>query len=143
MSPNPITIRSLGPDDVDVLSRVRAGEFDFAFDPARAWAFLAVGVNHIAVALDRGEVVGFACGTVLFHPVKPTAMLIAEVEVHAGFRRQGIGRRLTESLIETARGRGCERVWLKTDGGNAAARALYRAMAGRETEGVAVFEWRD
>ena len=90
---NPITIRNLGPEDADILERVREGTFDHAVDPARAWAFLATRVNDIVVALDRGDVIGFASGTVLMHPDKPTQFFVQEVGVHEDYRRQGIGWR--------------------------------------------------
>ena len=53
MSGNPISIRSLGPEDVHVLDRVRDGVFDNRIDPARVWAFLAARVNLMVVAIDH------------------------------------------------------------------------------------------
>ena len=64
MSGNPITIRNLGPEDAFVLDRVRPGTFDNPPDPDKVWAFLATRVNELVVALDQGEVIGFAFGTV-------------------------------------------------------------------------------
>ncbi|NNE78992.1 MAG: hypothetical protein HKN18_01860 [Silicimonas sp.] len=77
MSGHPITIRNLGPEDAYILDRVRPGTFDNEVDPTRAYAFLATRVNELVVALDMGEVVGFASGTVLMHPDKPTAVFCA------------------------------------------------------------------
>ena len=126
-----------------MLDRVRPGTFDNAVHPVRAWAFLATGVNELVVALDIGEVVGFASGTALMHPDKPTAFFIQEVGVAEAFRRQGIATRLIERIIDLARDRGCEEIWLATEGNNAPARGLYRKLGSDETEGIAVYNFRD
>ena len=138
---NPITIRALGPEDAHVLDRVRTGTFDNPPDPSRVWAFLATRVNELVVALDRGEVVGFASGTMMLRPDKPTTFYVDEVGVHEDYRRQGIGRRLVTRMIERARDRGCESLWLATEGDNDAALALYRSMGAGEEGGVVVLDW--
>ena len=140
---NPITIRNLGPEEAHILERVREGTFDHAVDPARAWAFLATRVNEIVVALDRGEVIGFASGTVLMHPDKPNHFFVNEVGVHEDYRRRGIATRLCERLFELARIRGCEGIWLGTEIDNEPARALYRKLEGNETEGFVIYDWDD
>ncbi len=143
MSANPITIRNLGPEDAHVLDRVRPGTFDNDIDPSRAWAFLATRVNELVVALDRGEVVGFASGTVIMHPDKPTAFFINEIGVHEEYRRQGIARRVMFRIMELARDRGCEGIWCATETDNAAARGLYAVLKARETQGIVVYDWDD
>lgn len=138
----PITIRHLGPDDVTVLDRVRAGVFDNPVDPALAYRFLVTGVNEIVVALIGGEVVGFVSGTALMHPDKPTGFFINEVSVHTDVRRQGVGERLVERMIDVAASRGCAEVWVLTDDDNGAARALYRKQGGAETA-ARMFTWEN
>ena len=110
---NPITIRNLGPEDSHVLDRVREGTFENPVDPTLAWGFLATRVNEIVVALDRGEVVGYACGTVVMRPTKPTAFYVSEIEVHADYRRRGVATRMLTRLQELAQDRGCARLWLR------------------------------
>ena len=48
-------------------------------------------------------------------------------------RRSGLGRALVEAALERARERGCQRIELDVNEGNAAARALYEAC-GFQTE---------
>ncbi len=141
MSANPITIRNLGPEDAHILDRVRPGTFDHEIDPSRAWAFLATRVNELVVALDRGEVIGFASGTVIMHPDKPTQFYVNEVAVHKDYRRRGIGTRLLTRISELATDRGCATVWLATEGKNEAARQLYRKMSPDVLDGVVVYSW--
>ena len=143
MSVNPITIRNLGPEDAHVLDHVRPGTFDNEIDPARAWAFLATRVNELVVALDRGEVVGFASGTVLMHPDKPTAFFVNEIGVHEDIRGQGIGNRLLKRISELALDRGCEEIWAATEAENIPARGLFRKMSADEQDGVVVYSWTD
>lgn len=141
MPGNPITIRCLGPEDAFVLDRVKDGVFDNPIDPARAWAFLATRVNVLVVALDGGEVIGFACGTTMLRVDKPTAFYVDEIGVHETYRRQGIGRKLLRRIESEARERGCQTLWLATEGDNAEARGLYDALDGEALEDVAVYEW--
>ncbi len=140
--PNPITIRELGLEDAHLLDRVRAETFDNPVDPSWAYAFLATGVNELVVAMSAGEVIGFASGTALMHPDKPTSFFINEVSVHEDFQRQGIATRLMERIIAVARNRGCEGIWLGTERDNIPARALYRKLDGQEFEGV-FYGWDD
>ena len=141
MHRNPITIRSLGPEDADVLNKVRSGVFDNPIDPARLWSFLATRVNDMVVALDRGEVIGFAFGTVLMRPDKPTEFFVNEIGVHEAYQRQGIATRLLGQLKRNAIDRGCEGLWVLTDGDNEGARAFYAALGGEATPDVVMFDW--
>ena len=143
MSGQPITIRNLGPEDAHILDRVAEGVFDNAVDPAQAFGFLATRVNEIVVALQGGTVVGFASGTVLMHPDKPFGFFINEVGVGDDFRRQGIAARCVRRIVELARDRGCEEIWLATEADNVPARGLYRKLGAEETEGIVMYEFRD
>ncbi len=140
---NPITIRNLGPEDAHILDRVRSGTFDGPVDPNWAFGFLATRVNELVVALDQGEVIGFASGNVVMHPDKPFSFFINEVSVHEAYRRQGIATRLIRRIGDLAQDRGCESIWVATEGDNAAARALYAKLGARATTGVVMFEWDD
>lgn len=142
MQAKPITIRHLGPEDAAVLDRARPGTFDNPVDPGLAYRFLAVGVNEMVVAVSEGDIIGFASGTALMHPDKPTAFFVNEIGVHEDFRRQGVGTRLLEEIIEVARARGCEGIWLGTEPDNEAALGLYRKVGGEEQAGV-FFGWDD
>lgn len=142
MSVNPITIRSLGPEDAFVLDRLRPGLFDAPPDPARIWAFLATRVNDLVVALDQGEVVGMAYGTTQLRPDAPTTFHLGDIRVHPAFRRQGIGRRLLSRLQDKALDRGCEALWLVLEQDNAPARALFEATQTGETTGALVVTLR-
>jgi aminoglycoside 6'-N-acetyltransferase I len=137
-----ITFQRLGPAEVDLLCSVRDGLFDNPVDPVQARAFLANPMNEIVLALDGAEVVGFASGTVLQHPDKPPSMFVNEVGVRDDWLRRGIGKAVTQALIDHARARGCQGIWLGTEPDNVAALALYRSLGGEEMTFVG-FGWDD
>jgi ribosomal protein S18 acetylase RimI-like enzyme len=138
---DPITLRRLGPDDLDVLLAVKEGLFDHTIRPDQAAAFLNASSHEIILAFDAGEAVGMATGQVLLHPDKPPAFFVAEVGVRESHQQRGIAKRMCAAFIALARDRGCEGIWLATESDNVAARALYRALAARETEGIVVYDW--
>lgn len=137
-----ITLRVLGPADLDLLLSVRDGLFDEAVDPEQAAAFLRDPLHEIVMALAGGEAVGFASGTVLLHPDKPPSMFVNEVGVREEWRRRGIGRAVTERLFTVARARGCRGIWLGTEPDNAEALGLYRGLGGEEAPFIG-FGWDD
>jgi ribosomal protein S18 acetylase RimI-like enzyme len=137
-----ITFRVLGPSDLDLLVSVRDGLFDNPVDAAQAVAFLADPLHEIVLAYAGDHAVGMATGTVLLHPDKPPAMFVNEVGVREDWQRRGIGRAVTERLMEVARARGCKGIWLGTEPDNDAALALYRSLGGEEEMFVG-FGWDD
>lgn len=139
MSPNPITIRNLGPEDAEVLDRVRPGTFDNPIDPSLAYSFLATRVNELVVALDQGEVIGFVSGTVIMHPDKHTQFFVNELGVHEDYRRRGIATRLMRRIGELAGDRGCELLWFATEIDNDVARSFYNAIKAKETDNAIVY----
>ena len=54
--------------------------------------------------------------------------LLEDLFVREGARGTGLGRDLVEAAVERARARGCGRVELDTNEGNAAALALYESL---------------
>lgn len=139
---NTITVRVLGPADFDLLMGIPEGLFDGPMRAEQARAFLDSALHEIVLAFVDDQVVGMATGTVLLHPDKAPAMFINEVGTRDAFLRRGVGTRVTQALIERARDRGCEGVWLATEADNIAALGLYRHMGGDEIPG-SFFGWDD
>lgn len=138
---SPINIRNLGPEDAHILDRVRPGLSAETLDPSQVWAFLATRVNELVVALDQGEVVGFASGTTVMHPDHPTEFLIAKVAVHPDLRRQGIGRRLMQRIMALAEDRGCVHIWAPAREDNVAFRSLAASLNAQTIAGNLIFRW--
>lgn len=136
-----ITLHLMGPDDLARLLAVGEGLFDNPVRPDQARAFLDDPAHVLVMAYAGDQAVGMATGQVMLHPDKPPAFFVAEVGVRDAWQRQGIAKRMCTRLLEEVRARGCEGIWLATEGDNVAARALYTSLEARETGDVVVYDW--
>lgn len=138
------TIRLAGPEDA---TRVLAASvFDGPAEAAATTRFLGTsGANDprniLVLAEVEGHAVGFASGTVLDHPDKPTNLFVQELGVNVEAQRRGIARALLAALRAEGRLRGCVISWVLTEEDNHPARATYAATGGVETNGIVMFEW--
>lgn len=126
--------RLAGPDDAALLARAAGDVFDHPVDPDLTAEFLSDPRHHLAIAIDAGQVVGMASGVHYIHPDKAPELWVNEVGVAPSHRGQGVGRRVLGVLLEHGRALGCNEAWLLTDDSNAAARRMYAAAGGRESE---------
>jgi ribosomal-protein-alanine N-acetyltransferase len=78
---------------------------------------------HGLIARERGEVIGYACQTVLFEDAE-----ILNVAVAPSVRGRGIGKALMSGMIEAAKTRGAETMFLEVRVSNVAALRLYRGF---------------
>ncbi|MCX7300366.1 MAG: GNAT family N-acetyltransferase [Rhodobacterales bacterium] len=135
-----ITIKHLGPDDLELLLAVPEGLFDDPVDAVQAADFLADPMHEIMLAYDGDLAVGMVTGTVVLHPDKPPSMFVNELGTREGWIRRGIARDLAERFFDLARARGCEGIWLGTEPDNLPALGLYRSLGGQEITFVG-FGW--
>ena len=140
-----VEIRRVQPADVGLFERVAEEVFDAAVDRARLAAYLAAPGHHMLVAIHDGVIVGQTAAVVHRHPDKPTELYVDEVGVAAGFRRQGIARRMLEAALDHGKAIGCEEAWVGTEPENLPARGLYeqRRRAGDdEAESFVMYVFR-
>lgn len=128
--------------EIDLLLSVPPGLFDNDICPDQSRAFLADPANILLLAHDSALAVGMATATILRHPDKPPALFINEVGTRDSHLRQGIATSLMQRLLDLARTRACQGVWLGTEPDNTAALALYRKLGGQEETFVG-FGWDD
>lgn len=136
MSVSEVAIRILDTGDAAVLDHVAADVFDNAVDARWTAEFFADPRHHIAVAMDAGQVVGFASGVHYVHPDKPPELFIDEVGVAPTHQGRGIARRLMETLLDHGRALGCVTAWVGTERDNTAANRLYASAGGVPEEFV-------
>lgn len=137
-----VEIRLLQPDERHVLDQVAPDVFDHAIDPRWSAEFFADPRHHLAVALDGKLVVGFASAVHYVHPDKPSELWINEVGVAPSHHRQGVGRRLLQTLLQHGTTLGCVQAWVLTSPTNAAAQQLYAAVGGQvEAEPSLLFQF--
>jgi ribosomal protein S18 acetylase RimI-like enzyme len=100
---------------------------------------VTVLVKQVLDEADHGDAVlrfavcnGTICGLAYWRRYsRPTHRPHADIErvaVAPAFQGRGIGRQLTEDLVDAARSRGIEKLTLDVRGDNANAIALYRSM---------------
>jgi len=129
-----VEVKVLGAGDEDVLMSVAAEVFDNPVDPVLTREFLGDPRHHIAVAIEAVVVVGFASGLHYVHPDKRPELWINEVAVAPTHHRRGLGKAVTQALLEVGGDLGCHEAWVLTDRANTAAKALYISLGA--TEGV-------
>ena len=131
-----IDVKRLSPGDGPLIAA--AGHlFDDQPRPEAVNRFLADDRNHIFIAYEDGEPVGFVTGVELTHPDKGTEMFLYELAVDERHHRRGIGTALVKALADIAKQRGCYDMWVLTDADNEAALGTYRKSgADRESTHV-------
>lgn len=135
-------IRLLTQSNAALLNDVAPDVFDNAIDPASLAAFLADPRHVMFVAVHDGVVVGMASAFEYFHPDKQPQMFVNEVGVSPAHQRRGIGRKLVQALLDTARARGCVFAWLGTSSDNTAAQACFAAVPGAApAQPFLLYEW--
>ncbi|MEX0638125.1 MAG: GNAT family N-acetyltransferase [Burkholderiales bacterium] len=132
MNAHAISVRLAGQRDaqaIALMSRdlVESG-LGWKYDAARVLKAIRDRETLTPVACDRGRIAGFAI--MEFGDERAHLVLLA---VRPTQRRMGIGRRLVDWLVESARTAGIASVHLELRAGNEAARGFYRAMGFDET----------
>jgi ribosomal protein S18 acetylase RimI-like enzyme len=135
-------IVSLSQSNAALLNDIAPDVFDHAINPKSLTAFLADPRHIMVVAVQDGVVVGMATAFEYFHPDKPPQMFVNEVGVTPAHQRRGIGRKLVEALLDTARTRGCVFAWLGTATDNVAAQACFASVANvAKPQPFLLYEW--
>lgn len=132
MTAHAISVRLAGQRDaqaIALMSRdlVESG-LGWKYDAARVLKAIRDPETLAPVACDRGRITGFA--VMEFGDERAHLVLLAVRPTH---RRSGIGRRLMEWLVESARTAGIASLHLELRTNNEAARGFYRAMGFDET----------
>jgi aminoglycoside 6'-N-acetyltransferase I len=88
----------------------------------------------LAVAVEDGQVIGFASGVHYVHPDKPSELWINEVGVTPSQQGRGIGTAMIRALLQHAKYLGCREAWVLTERANRAAMRIYASAGGEESE---------
>lgn len=125
-------IKILNSSEHAVLDNVAPGVFDNALDRRLVEEFLGDDRHHLVVAVDQGQVIGFASGVHYVHPDKPPELWINEVGVAPSHQGHGVGKAVIRALLEYGTRLGCGEAWVLTERSNHAAMRLYASTGGRE-----------
>ena len=135
-----IEIIRLSADNTSLLENVAGDVFDAHIVPARLAAYLAHETNLMFLAVADGLVVGQVAACIHRHPDQATELYVDNLGVAEDFRRQGIARRLIETILDLGRSLGCEEWWVGTEEDNVPARRLYETF-GEEAVLAAFYEF--
>ncbi len=106
-----------------------------ALDSLPARRFLAQPDVHLLVAFEGDEPVGFLLAyELLRRQGDPIRLFIHEVRVRPERRREGIGRRLLDSMWALARDHGIGRGFVIAAADDRDALAFYRAAGGKRSK---------
>ena len=123
-----IEIIRLSAENASLLDHVAEDVFDEDIVPARLAAYLAHETNLMFLAVADGLVVGQVAACVHRHPDQPTELYLDNLGVAEDFRRQGVARRLVNTMLDLGRSLGCEEWWVATEEDNGPARSLYEGF---------------
>ena len=129
-----VIVRMATVDDFDALCAVQTDIFDHTIDEQRTSEFLADPRHHIALAFANDAIVGMASAVHYVHPDQEPSLFINEVGVVPESQKQGIGRKLVETLCAHGKSLGCTEAWVATEPSNTAARRTYAAAGGTEDD---------
>lgn len=136
MTPRAITVRLAEPRDAQAIALMSRDFIEsglgWKYDAARVLRAIRDRETVVVVACEgkseRGAINGFAI--MEFGDERAHLVLLA---VRPSHRRSGVGRRLLDWLLESARCAGIASVHLELRAGNDAARRFYRSMGFYET----------
>ena len=137
---DPIEIRRLGPDDLDLMMSAQ-GLFDFAPLPDQSEAFLSSDREFMWFAMDGETPVGFVSASVILHPDKKPQFFVNELATHERHRRRGIATALMASVVSYSRNAGFWPIWLAAEVDDEQAKAFYRSLRRPSERGAVIFEW--
>lgn len=133
----------IGPDNLDLVLGAGDNLFDNPVKPDQARAFVEDPNHFLIFALADTQPVGFASAIINLHPDKDPILFVSEVGVIESHQRRGIATKLMNAMTKLADTKGCQGIWLATEGDNTPARKLYQSLKGREIKDVVVYDWGD
>lgn len=124
-------LRPASSADLGGLVSLERASFSDPWTPAQLADTLAQN-STIGVVIEdaAGLLVGYLFGSVVMDQAEILTLAVLPTQ-----RRQGLGRRLLEAMLDAIAGRGVRAVWLEVRASNAGALALY-AQAGFIASGV-------
>ncbi|HZW08485.1 MAG TPA: GNAT family N-acetyltransferase [Phycisphaerales bacterium] len=128
--PMDLQIRQATPADLEALVAVEKDCFERPEERFTRRQIRALVQNPratVIIAEADGKIAGWAVGLYRQHSRWQSGRIYA-VGVHREFRGRGIGRKLTEHLLDGFRARAIERVYLEVREDNTAALTLYKAL---------------
>lgn len=122
-----VDVRTARPADLPGMVRIERASFPLPWSEGAFRSVMRRDDARLIVADRAGEVVGYAA--VWFAADEGE---LADIAVHPDRRREGIGTRLVAAVMEEARRRGAQQIFLQVRESNRGALRLYEAAGFRK-----------
>lgn len=116
-------LREWKKEDVEKIVQIEEACFPDPWSKEMFFDAFSLPICHGVVAEEEGEVIGYACQTVLFEDAE-----LLNIAVSPQHRKKGVGRAIIEKIEQKATELGAERLLLEVRVGNEAALSLYRSF---------------
>jgi ribosomal-protein-alanine N-acetyltransferase len=113
-------VRGMEASDLDSVMKIESASFSTPWSRASFSNLLGRDDASLWVATVDGNVVGYA---VVWYVLREAEL--GNLAVALGWRRHGVGASLLDWVLEKARGRGVERIYLEVRASNRGAQELY------------------
>ncbi len=120
---HPVHFREIQSADMDEIMTIERASFASPWSAHFFLEEIRVSCAKFVLAEVEGRVVGY-----IIYWRLPKEVDIHNLAVHSAYRRQGIGRSLLSSAIDSAKGQGSNRVTLEVRKSNQAAQQLYHSL---------------
>ena len=119
----PFYFREVQSADIDEMMTIERASFNSPWSARFFLEEIRVSYAKSVLAEVEGRIVGY-----IIYWQLPKEVDIHNLAVHPEYRRQGIGRSLLGSAIDSAKGQDCNRVTLEVRKSNQAAQQLYYSL---------------
>lgn len=116
-------LREWTKEDIDEIAALESVCFSDPWTKEMLLQSFSSPIFYSVLMEEQGEIIGYACETVLFEDAE-----IAIVAVAPAHRKKGLGKLLMERLENIAISRGAEQTFLEVRTSNVAALALYEGF---------------
>jgi len=120
---HPVYFREIQSADLEEIMTIERASFTSPWSARFFLEEIQVSYAKSVLAEMEGRIVGY-----IIYWQLPKEVDIHNLAVHPAYRRQGIGRSLLSSAIDSAKGQGSKRVTLEVRKSNQAAQQLYHTL---------------
>lgn len=123
-----MTIREMTMDDIEEIAALETANSLTPWNETSLFTYFLRDDTLLAVGEENDKIIGFAALM-----MAPPEADILDITIDSEFRRHGYGAELLSSLMEMAKNRGTDTIFLEVRVSNTPARRLYEKLGFTET----------
>jgi ribosomal protein S18 acetylase RimI-like enzyme len=113
-----------------------------SYQPGYLAGFLKDNKGFLLLAYDGKKIAGAALCYEMPHPAGDHSLYVHELDTHPDYRRHGVATTIMERLMEIAKERGLQELWVGTEMENTTARSFYMSLKPYETEEAVIYSYK-